>query len=92
MWKHFFALISAVLLRVLDCECKEGACLAQATGEYPKGGWGLQNREGWRVELGHRSQPRSRGRLDHGDPALCEDGLSAAAKEAMSRGHACHSG
>lgn len=36
MWKHFFALISAVLLRVLDCECKTEPASLRPQGSIQK--------------------------------------------------------
>lgn len=74
MWKHFFALISAVLLRVLGCECKTepGSLRPQESIQKDVGVCRIE-----RVRLGHQSQLRSRDRLDHGDPAPCEDRLSA---------------
>jgi hypothetical protein len=46
MWKHIFALISAVLLRVLGFEWKTEPGSLRPPGNIQKAVGGLQNREG----------------------------------------------
>lgn len=83
MWKHIFALISAVLLRVLGFEWKTEPGSLRPPGNIQKAVGGSAESRG--VRLGCQSRLRSRVRLDHGDPALCEDVLSATRLELSPR-------